>query len=256
MKWPIELTLVRHGLSKYNELKKKKEKSELYRRFKAEYERDFESRECRALAQMVEGEFALGLGDYETPLTPEGDWQALATGRELRSSIEKPDIVFVSPYLRTRQTFGHLAETWPSLKGARVFFDDRIREQEHGLALLYNDWRVFNVMHPEQKRLRDLQGPYWYQFPQGESVSHVRDRARSVASTLVRECAGLRVMLITHHLTILSFRANFERLTPEQFVQLDDFEKPVNCGVTVYRGNPGVGKNGKLELKLYNRKLY
>jgi hypothetical protein len=68
-----------------------------------------------------------------------------------------------------------------------------------------------------------------------------------------REFAGKRVMAITHHLTILATRANFERLSPEEFLHLDKHEKPLNCGVTRYIGNPNLGSRGKLELCEYNR---
>jgi IS5 family transposase len=61
---------------------------------------------------------------------------------------------------------------------------------------------------------------------------------------------------VTHHLTILSFRANYERLSPEEFIRLDEHEKPVNCGITVYRGDPNQGKDGKLVLQIYNKKFY
>jgi hypothetical protein len=48
-------------------------------------------------------------------------------------------------------------------------------------------------------------------------------------------------------------RANLERLSSEEFIRLDEEEKPRNCGVTIYRGNPHRGANGKLELECYNR---
>ena len=111
-------------------------------------------------------------------------------------------------------------------------------------------------MHPEQRMLRKLQGPYWYQFPQGESVAQVRDRIRSMTSTIIREYRDLHVWLVTHHLTILSIRANFERLSPEDFIHLDEHEKPVNCGITIYRGDPQSGGSGKMQLELYNKSLY
>ena len=60
-------------------------------------------------------------------------------------------------------------------------------------------------------------------------------------------------MAITHHLTILATRANFERLSPKEFLHLDKHEKPLNCGVTRYIGNPNLGSRGKLELCQYNR---
>ena len=33
----------------------------------------------------------------------------------------------------------------------KIIEDERIREQEHGLSSIYNDWRVFFTLHPEQK---------------------------------------------------------------------------------------------------------
>src|SRR5581483_10344401 len=113
-----------------------------------------------------------------------------------------------------------------------------------------------NVMHPEQYELRKMQGAYWYRHPQGESVDDVRERNRSLISTLVREYSEQDVWLITHHLTKLSLRANLERFGEEEFLRLDSEEKPVNCGVTIYRGDPALGRDGKLVLDKYNQQLY
>ena len=63
-------------------------------------------------------------------------------------------------------------------------------------------------------------------------------------------------MVVTHHLTILSMRANFERLDAAEFQRLDREEKPINCGVTLYKGRPYAGENGKLVLEAYNKKYY
>ena len=137
-----------------------------------------------------------------------------------------------------------------------MYRDERIREKDHGLALLYNDWRIHQVMHPEQGELHRLLGEYDYRFLNGENIPDVRQRNLSWITTLTREFSDTRVMAITHHLTILATRANFERLSPEQFLQLDEHEKPVNCGVTRYTGNPQLGTSGKLELQEYNRQYY
>jgi len=252
MKWPKSITLVRHGQSEYNKLRLKKEKDERYQLFKKAFEENPHSPECLKLAEEMLKKFALNVSDYETGLTSHGRQQAQMTGRNIKFSIPTPDIVIVSPYLRTHKTFELMCDSWPELAQRKPIPDDRVREQEHGLSLLYNDWRLFEVFHPEQHALRNLLGPYWYQFPQGESVSQVRDRIRSFTSTLIREYAGKDVMVITHHLTILSFRANFERLSPEEFIRLDEEEKPKNCGVTIYKCNPDIGSGGKLEIDCYN----
>ena len=112
------------------------------------------------------------------------------------------------------------------------------------------------MMHPEQGELHRLLGEYDYRFLNGENIPDVRQRNLSWITTLTREFSDTRVMAITHHLTILATRANFERLSPEQFLQLDEHEKPVNCGVTRYTGNPQLGSSGKLELEEYNRQYY
>jgi hypothetical protein len=63
-------------------------------------------------------------------------------------------------------------------------------------------------------------------------------------------------MAVTHHLSILALRANLERFGAPEFQRLDNEEKPINCGVTIYRGNPNAGEDGHLELDRYNQKLY
>lgn len=256
MKWPLSITLVRHGESRYNELRRLKDRSERYELFKKAFNKNPLSAECRELAEEIYATFALHVSDYDTPLTALGSDQGRLTGMNAKSVLPQPDVVIVSPYQRTRDTFHAMAGAWTALYEAQLSYDDRIREQEHGLYLLYNDWRVFQTFHPEQRRLRNLLGPYWYQYPQGESVVQTRERVRSITNTIVREWAGKHVMLITHHLTILSIRANFERLSPEEFMRLDEEEKPRNCGVTLYRGNPNLGKDGKLELEYYNRSFW
>jgi broad specificity phosphatase PhoE len=257
MKWPTELLLIRHAESAYNRLKQAKEDDAEYVRFRQMFENDRSCPELHSLASTLYKRHALGCSDRNTPITPKGEEQARMTGRKMRESgVVCPDVVFVSPYRRTEQTLRILQEEWPDLCEAKVYRDERIREKDHGLALLYNDWRIYRVMHPEQGELHQLLGEYDYRFLNGENIPDVRQRNLSWITTLTREFSDNRVMAITHHLTILATRANFERLSPEQFLQLDNYEKPVNCGVTRYTGNPQLGTSGKLELQEYNRQYY
>lgn len=257
MKWPNSVTLVRHAESEYNALRRKKADDPLYQEFLKTYAWDFQSAKCRDLANQVWKRYALNTSDYGTRVSDAGHKQAWTTGFALaKESQHKPDVVLVSPYNRTRQTWEIIQDGGFDAGDARVIYEDRVREQEHGLSLVYSDWRVFHAFHPEQKLLRDLQGPYWYQYPQGESVSMVRDRTRDVISMMIREFSGLNVWIITHHLTILSVRANLERLSPEEFIHLDENEKPKNVGITQYIGDPRSGKDGRLVLKEYNKTHY
>lgn len=259
MKWPNTVTVLRHGESGYNKLKLEKEKDPLYRDFKEAYDavpRDTKLVRAMAETLLLRPDFVLHNGDHDTPLVENGWNQARITGQKLSSRIALPNVVLLSPYTRTKDTFAGLCEGWPELADVNAVEDERVREQEHGLALLYNDWRIFNVMHPEQEQLHALEGSYWYRFPQGENVPDVRERWRSIQNTLTREYAGKDVMIITHHISLLAFKANMERLGVEEYMDLDNFHKPVNCGVSIYRGMPELGHDGRLVQEIYNEQLY
>lgn len=256
MKWPNSVTLIRHDTSAYNLLKGAMRSDETYERFQDAWEHDWRSDETRALALEVKEKFALGVGDSDTPLADSEGKQARLTGAALRGQSPVPDVIYVSPYLRTLKTLAHLTEGWPELAEVHTFKDERIREQEHGLALLYNDRRVFLTLHPEQRELQQIEGHYWYRFPQGENVPDVRARNRQWLDAIIRDYSTKNVLVVTHHLNILATRANLERLDAEAFLKLDEEQPPINCGVTVYRGYPDEGKNGHLKLESYNRKHY
>lgn len=257
MKWPETLTVVRHGESAYNALKEAKAQDELYQEFKQDFDAgDYERARFLAEAIIRDGSLTLDAGDHDTPLSDKGHEQSEATGRELADLIDVPDVVFVSPYLRTHQTLDSISDGWPQLRKVKVVEEERLREQEHGLSLIYNDWRIFQAMHPEQRMLYDIEGSYWYRYPQGENVPDVRDRERSWKGALTRDYQGQNVFAVTHHLLILALRANQERFGVDEFKRLDDEEKPLNCGVTIYRGEPELGEDGRLLLDIYNKKLY
>jgi broad specificity phosphatase PhoE len=250
------LVFVRHAQSEYNALKARKDASEHYQQFIAEFESDLRSQSCQDMADAVSKEFSLGCSDRETPITDAGLSQAAQTGLALSRTLEAPEVVIVSPYRRTENTLAQMARSWPALGEARTYREERVRELDHGLSLLYNDWRVFQTRHPEQRDLQKLLGPYDYRYPNGENIPDVRLRIQSWLASVIREFAGKRVLVVTHHLTILAVRATLERLSPEEFKELDEKEKPVNCGVTIYEGDPTAGRGGRLILKEYNTKHY
>lgn len=263
MKWPKQVTFIRHGESAYNILKKEKAKEDFIK-FKKDFYKelatadkvDWPSQSLKENAEKFWKKFALNVSDYDTPLTKNGLKQALETGKKLSSIVGLPDIIFVSPYLRTRQTLEGLIKGWPELGNVRIVSEERIREQEHGMSTVYNDSRVYYTLQPGQGLLSKLEGRYEYRFLNGESVADVRDRVRSFLSTLAREYSEQNVLIVSHHLSLLSFRANLERWSREEFLSIDGDEKPANCGVTIYKGDPDKGKNGKLILDTYNKRLY
>lgn len=261
MKWPSSLTLVRHDVSQYNVLREVKAQDSLHQEFVRQFELDPSSQRTRELALQVQERFALRVRDASTPLLDPTAERAYKVGRGLaRRQHPKPDVVHVSPYIRTQVTWGSLWQGFTSVVTDAlpplVVVEERVREQDHGLATLYNDWRVFHALHPEQRQLYNLEGSYRYRYPQGENVPDVRERNRSWLSTVTRDFRELHVWAITHHLNILATRANLERLSEAQFLHLDEEHKPVNCGVTRYVGEPNLGRDGKLVLQEYNERYW
>lgn len=255
MKWPKSLTLVRHDTSEYNALKEKKSRNPLYQKFKREYYKDSRSKATKKLAAEIREQYYPKSGDHNTPLAKDAGWQAERVGESLKDLISLPDVIFVSPYLRTHLTLEKMIKGWPELADVKTIEEERIREQDYGLVTLYSDRHLFNIIHPEQEELRRLQTPYWYRNPQGENVPDLRERLRSWLLTLTRDYQDQNVLAITHHLAILALRANLERLGSEEFITLDREDKPINCGVTIYKGEPSEGVDGKLVLEKYNLNL-
>ena len=265
MKWPLSLSFIRHGESGYNVLKKiKKDDNSDFSKFEKKFFEEYEnavdenwvSEELLELAHQARKELAYHEGDYDTPLTDEGWDQARRTGESLLEHMELPDIIYVSPYLRTRQTLEGLSETCSDLRTVKTVVEERIREQEHGLSTIYNDWRIYLTFNPSQAILHKRGTSYEYRYLNGENKADVRERVRSFLATLIRENSGEKVLVVTHHLTILSFRANLERWDREKFIETDKYEKPINCGLTTYKGHPREGRDGKLLLDEYNKKIY
>lgn len=253
MKWPKYIAAVRHDTSEYNVLRVLKARDRQYQAFLQAYGANPTSAETRQLAEALHNRYPLRVADCRTQLVDREAKLAVHTGKGLSQHLEVPDIIFRSPYERAEHTLEGIIKGWPALKLVKCIEDERLRELEHGLALLFNDWRIFFTFHPEQRLLYEQEDAYWYRYPQGENVPDVRERIRSWLNTITRDFAGKKVFVVSHHLTILSLRANLERLNEAGFIHLDDNDKPKNCGVTLYTGRPDQGSDGRLELTYYNR---
>lgn len=277
---PASVTLIRHGQSLYNELKEKVKEMPGCKQFRKQFNKDMKtpdldlavlegrwpSPELKALALEYYREVRQvmnGVDDFGTPLTEQGIWQAKTTGERMAyDGVPKPDIIYYSPYLRTRQTLEHLLSTAPDdWMGTTQWEHASIREQEHGMQTVFNDWRLSYVFEPMDMLHARKEGEYSYRYKGGESKYDVQDRASRFIGHLRRKHAGENVMLVTHHLTILSFLAEVQHWTRDQFLEWDEKRKPSNCGVTILRREEGVGRRGSrsvltLQDQDYNKVLW
>lgn len=251
MTGPENLIIVRHAVSAYNDSKTRREQNPDYQAFRKAYETDWQSEETKRLAEKMRKVLVLPGTEADTLVKEDLSWQPEAVGKSLKEKTALPDLIIVSPYVRTVQTYERMTRGWKELLRVPTILDPRIREREHGVMPTYGDKRIFFTFNPEERELFES-GEYEYRYPGGENIEDVKVRVESWLEDLIKDHAGKRILAITHHETILVKRMAIEGLGKEDFLRIDKEDKPINCGVTTYQNN---GENG-LELVSYNQKLF
>jgi broad specificity phosphatase PhoE len=219
--WPERLILIRHGESAGNVARDKAEADELERIDIAER-------------------------DVDVPLSQTGEEQAAALGRWIaeQPEDERPTVLWVSPYLRAKQT----AEI--ALKHADLILptvvDERLREREFGVLDLLTR-RGIVAQFPDEAERRKRLGKFYHRPPGGESWSDVLLRLRTAIDDIRRDCPGERVLLVAHQVVVLLARYVVERMTEEEILAIDAEGDVPNCSVTSYRL-----ESGHMALELFN----
>ena len=155
--------------------------------------------------------------DHRIGLTDKGFEQARATGARVREILGGDRVeVYVSPYLRTRQTLAAMALP---IAERDVRVEPRLREQ---------DWANFQdpADITEQRSLRDRYGHFYYRFTHGESGSDVYDRVSTFLESLFRNFetphAPRSVVIVTHGLTMRLFCMRWFHWSVEYFESLEN----------------------------------
>jgi len=225
-KWPVLLVVMRHAESEAN------------------YHREYLEKSNSPLTHLN-----VGMRDVDVPLTEKGHAQAHDTGRFLAARYGPFDVLYVSPYNRTRQTADLLLEALHPPPGRIV--EERVREKEFGILEGLTRTGV-STLHPEEDARKRSVGKYYYRPPGGESYPDVNLRVHSFLGTLVREHSGQRVLVVTHSVVVLSFRRLLERLEEDEVLELDRHDEPKNASLSVYESFPkDLGGTG-LRLKVWN----
>lgn len=220
-KWPDLLVIVRHGQSERNVAKE------------------------RAKIAGSSTVWGSSLRDVDTPLTPLGVQQAIATGKFLREKTDF-DIIFSSPYLRALQTSQHISGQLATVP--RLIVEERIREIEFGAldGLTHDGVRVH---YPDEWVRRQREGKYWYRPPGGESRPDVALRVHSFLGTLTRDYRQKKVLVACHSVVVLIFRRLLERWDEAKYMEVDREDDVLNCSVTIYRYD---AEGRRLNLECYN----
>ncbi|MDI1465377.1 histidine phosphatase family protein [Catellatospora sp. KI3] len=150
--------------------------------------------------------------DPDVPLSPLGLEQASAVNRWLRA-VPPPDLVLVSPYLRTVETAraALAGAPWPTSR------DERLRDRDLGQLDLLTTHGV-RTLYPQEAERRQRLGKFYYRPPGGESWADVALRLRSLLADLRRDHDGGRVLLFTHDVVVQLVRYLVEDLSEEQLM--------------------------------------
>ena len=224
-KWPDLLVIVRHGQSERNVAKE------------------------QAKVTGATTVSSNGLRDVDTPLTPLGVQQAIATGKFLRDR-DSFDVIFSSPYMRALQTSQHLVEQMSV--APRILLEERVREIEFGI-LSDLTWQGVRERYPEEWTRREREGKYWYRPPGGESRPDVALRVHSFLGALTRDFRQQKVLVVCHSVVVLIFRRLLERWDETKYLEVDHEDDVLNCSLTTYKYDP---EAHHLKLDSYNTICY
>ena len=225
-KWPAKLIIVRHGESLFN-----REKDERREGRRKQYSERLRS-----------------MRPFDFPLTRQGTTQARQAGLWISQHIGIPNIVYTSPFLRTRETSQELHRAFPHVP---LVEDERVREKEFGMMELISQ-DEFSSRFPQEFTRRQHEGKYYYRPPGGESIPDVNLRVHNFLSMLIREHAGETVVVVTHYMVILSFRKLLERWSEQEFLATDKASFISNASATLYTADD---TTDKLTLVYFNKTI-
>jgi broad specificity phosphatase PhoE len=191
--------------------------------------------------------------DVDVDLSQLGERQARSLGRwfaELPPD-ERPEVIVASPYKRAHRTAQIMAAQGGFDTDHQLLLDERLREKEFGILDRLTTSGI-RERHPEQAEFRRILGKFYHRPPGGESWCDAILRLRSALDTIGIRHAGRRVLVVSHQVVVLCMRYLVENMTEEEILAIDREGDVANCGLTEYRFDPGIGKDGGLRLERYN----
>ncbi len=192
--------------------------------------------------------------DHLIKLSPAGRAQAAEAGTRLAEilgdALETGETVavYVSPYMRTRQTWTHMqqgmARVYPALPHLRERESIFLRELEFGLFDGLNDDelpRVLPLEYRHYSKLKSAGGEYYARMPCGESRCDVAQRVHQGFGSIHRDHERHKVthaIIVSHGVTVRAFAMMWLGLTPEW---MEAERNPLNASIRLIRAGRDQG---------------
>lgn len=185
----------------------------------------------------------------DVPLSELGKEQAKRLGKWFASQMEKPTIIYTSPYIRAMETTQILVESAGfSHDEITIKLDERLRERELGVFDCLTKEGAM-LKYPDLCDLRERWGKFYFRPPGGESWADVVLRLRSFIETDLSKLSGENILIVTHEVVIRCFRYILEHLNEPEILAIDAASDVENGAITSYEFDV---KRNKLTLKLDN----
>lgn len=187
--------------------------------------------------QNTEENYVIKLPDHQVYLTEKGKEQAAEAAKFLKEYLAEKQIplisarMWVSPYLRTRQT----AEIVNEQLGVKDVKEDvSLIEQQYGLFSdnpMEERKRLFPNEFDYYSKHFDTQGKFYAKMPLGESPLDVAMRIRHFLPTVFRDYEKGKkdtLFIVTHGVVMKAFLLDWFHLSPEWF---SEEGTPTNCSI-------------------------
>ncbi len=280
------ITIVRHQHSRYNEYSDLIQKTPEFAEFMASQN----IARKHELADIFLEDFIRTIGiDYDTQLSTKWhqDWETL--GKNYAQLIKQspelfPDLIYVSPYVRTRRTTYHQFRHIEGLdmdieklineeeledliiwsfegKDIAIKIDERIREREHGSNMVPGFIRKFLIWEKKVFRLLDKMQKekiYYFTSPDGgESQAQTNARSESFLNRIQEKKKFENIYIESHHLTEIWALLSIFGWSFQTFYKLNELWKPANGSFTVLSQIPKTQKweENKFRVSAYNLSL-
>ncbi len=183
--------------------------------------------------------------EQDVLLTERGKLQAEKAGEFFANQSNKPNMIFSSPYTRTRETTEILLNS-ANFKHTQLVYDERLRERELGI---FDGLTKLGAMqkYPAECTKREHYGKFYYRPVGGENWADVALRVRSFWQDLRQDFTDENIIIVTHEVVIRVFRYVLENLTEAEILAIDKSCDVENGAITSYKF-----KAGKIILDLDN----